>query len=254
MFMAPPMGYNAGKGQGGRRMLFRQLFEPVSSTYTYLLACDQTGQAALIDPVLESLERDLDLVKALGLTLACTIETHIHADHVTGAGRLRAITGSKAGFPAASGAECVDFTIAEGDPIAIGELLLRPIYTPGHTDDHHAYVLERNGAALVFTGDALMIDGCGRTDFQNGDAATLYRSVHQKIFALGDDTLVYPAHDYNQRHVSSVGQERARNPRLGGGKTVEEFVAIMAGLNLPRPKKMDVAVPANRACGEIQAV
>jgi glyoxylase-like metal-dependent hydrolase (beta-lactamase superfamily II) len=231
-------------------MLFRQLFEPVSSTYTYLLACDRTGQAALIDPVLETVERDLDLIRALGLTLACTIETHIHADHVTGAGRLRALTGSKAGFPERSGAEFVDFTIAEGEPVAIGEMLVRPIYTPGHTDDHHAYLMEE-GATRLFTGDALLIEGCGRTDFQNGDAATLYRSVHDKLFALPEDTLVYPAHDYNQRHVSSVGQERARNPRLGGGKSVEEFVAIMAALNLPRPKKMDIAVPANRACGNV---
>jgi glyoxylase-like metal-dependent hydrolase (beta-lactamase superfamily II) len=234
-------------------MLFRQLFEPVSSTYTYLIGCEQTGKVALIDPVLESVERDLGLIQNLGLTLACTIETHIHADHVTGAGRLRALTGSKAGFPAASGAEAVDFTICEGEPITIGEMLLRPIYTPGHTDDHHAYVLESRGTARVFTGDALMIDGCGRTDFQNGDAATLYRSVHDKIFALGDDTLVYPAHDYNQRHVSSVGQERERNPRLGSGKSVDEFVAIMAGLNLPRPKRLDVAVPANLHCGEVSA-
>lgn len=233
-------------------MIFRQLFEPVSSTYTYLVGCEQTGQAALIDPVLESVERDLNLVRELGLTLACTMETHIHADHVTGAGRLRAFSGSKAGFPAASGADFVDFTITEGSPVSVGQLQLRPIYTPGHTDDHHAYVVESEGASRVFTGDALLIEGCGRTDFQNGDAATLYRSVHNKIFALGDETLVYPAHDYNQRFVSSVAQERARNPRLGGGKSVEEFVAIMGALNLPRPKKMDVAVPANRQCGEIQ--
>jgi glyoxylase-like metal-dependent hydrolase (beta-lactamase superfamily II) len=235
-------------------MIFRQLFEPVSSTYTYLLACEETGQAALIDPVLETVERDLGLIRDLGLTLACTIETHIHADHVTGAGRLRALSGSKAGFPAASGADFVDFTIAEGSPVPIGGLLLRPLHTPGHTDDHHCYVIESANAARVFTGDALLIEGCGRTDFQNGDAATLYRSVHEKIFALGDETLVYPGHDYNQRHVSSVAQEKARNPRLGGGKTIDEFVEIMAALNLPRPKKMDVAVPANRGCGEVQIV
>ncbi|MEA3080645.1 MAG: hypothetical protein QOD54_313 [Sphingomonadales bacterium] len=233
-------------------MIFRQLFEPGSSTYTYLIACEQTGEAALIDPVLETVERDLDVIRDLGLRLACTLETHIHADHVTGAGRLRALAGSKAGFPAASGAEFIDFTIAEGTPVTVGEIGLLPFYTPGHTDDHHVYLLEAAGAARIFTGDALLIEGCGRTDFQNGDAATLYRSVHDKIFALGDETLVYPAHDYNQRQVSSVGQEKARNPRLGGGKSVDEFVAIMSGLNLPRPKRMDVAVPANRECGEIQ--
>jgi glyoxylase-like metal-dependent hydrolase (beta-lactamase superfamily II) len=233
-------------------MIFRQLFEPVSSTYTYLIGCEQTGQAALIDPVLETVERDLGLIQDLGLTLACTIETHIHADHVTGAGRLRSLTGSKAGFPQASGAEFVDFTISEGMPVAVGVLALRPLYTPGHTDDHHAYLIDSGGSARLFTGDALLIEGCGRTDFQNGDAATLYRSVHDKIFALGDETLVYPAHDYNQRQVSSVGQEKLRNPRLGGGKSVDEFIAIMAGLNLPRPKKIDLAVPANRKSGEIE--
>jgi glyoxylase-like metal-dependent hydrolase (beta-lactamase superfamily II) len=233
-------------------MIFRQLFEPVSSTYTYLVGCEQTGEAMLIDPVLETVERDLGVIRDLGLRLECTLETHIHADHVTGAGRLRSLAGSKAGFPEASGAELVDFTIAEGTPVGIGELQLRPLYTPGHTDDHHVYLLDGDGAARLFTGDALLIEGCGRTDFQNGDAATLYRSVHEKIFALGDETLVYPAHDYNQRQVSSVGQEKARNPRLGSGKSVDEFVAIMAALNLPRPKKIDIAVPANRECGEIQ--
>jgi len=234
-------------------MIFRQLFEPQASAYTYLIACEETGQAVLIDPVIETVERDLGVITGLGLTLDCTIETHIHADHVTGAGRLRALSGSKAGFPAASGVDCVDFTITEGEPIAVGALRLRPLYTPGHTDDHHCYVLESHDAARVFTGDALLIEGCGRTDFQNGDPATLYRSVHDKIFGLGDDTLVYPAHDYNQRHVSSIGQERARNPRLGGGRTVDEFVAIMGALNLPRPKKIDLAVPANRACGDYAA-
>jgi len=240
---------SSGKGPA---MIFRQLFEPVSSTYTYLVGCEQTGEAMLIDPVLETVERDLGVIRDLGLRLECTLETHIHADHVTGAGRLRSLAGSKAGFPEASGAELVDFTIAEGTPVGIGELQLRPLYTPGHTDDHHVYLLDGDGAARIFTGDALLIEGCGRTDFQNGDAATLYRSVHEKIFALGDETLVYPAHDYNQRQVSSVGQEKARNPRLGSGKSVDEFVAIMAALNLPRPKKIDIAVPANRECGEIQ--
>ena len=225
----------------------------MSSTYTYLIACEQSGEAALIDPVLETVERDLGVIRDLGLRLACTLETHIHADHVTGAGRLRSLAGSKAGFPEASGAELVDFTITEGTPVGIGELQLRPLYTPGHTDDHHVYLLEGDEAARIFTGDALLIEGCGRTDFQNGDAATLYRSVHEKIFALGDETLVYPAHDYNQRQVSSVGQEKARNPRLGSGKSVDEFVAIMAALNLPRPKKIDIAVPANRGCGATHA-
>jgi glyoxylase-like metal-dependent hydrolase (beta-lactamase superfamily II) len=233
-------------------MIFRQLFEPISSAYTYLIGCDETREATLIDPVLETVDRDLALLRELGLALKYTLETHIHADHVTGADRLRDATGSKVAVPQESGARQVDVAVREGEPIMVGKVVLEPLYTPGHTDDHHAYVLRGYEALRVFTGDALMIDGCGRTDFQNGNAATLYRSVHDKLFTLPDDTLVYPGHDYQQRRVSSIGQERARNPRLGGGKTLEEFVAIMDGLNLPRPKKMDIAVPANRECGEVQ--
>jgi glyoxylase-like metal-dependent hydrolase (beta-lactamase superfamily II) len=234
-------------------MIFRQLVEPISSTYTYLVACDETREAALIDPVLESVDRDLNLLNELGLTLKYTIETHIHADHVTGAARLRDATGSRAAVPEKSGAAHVDLPVHEGEPISVGKLQLEPLYVPGHTDDHHAFLLRSSDGARLFTGDALMIDGCGRTDFQNGDPATLYRSVHDKFFTLPDDTLVYPGHDYQQRFVSSVGQEKARNPRLGGGKTLEEFIAIMNSLNLPRPKKMDIAVPANRECGEVQS-
>jgi sulfur dioxygenase len=233
-------------------MIFRQLFEPISSTYTYLIGSEETREAALIDPVLEAVDRDLELLRELGLTLKYTLETHIHADHVTGAARLRERTGSKAAVPEKSSANHADIAVREGEPLVIGKLVLEPLYTPGHTDDHHAYLLRTDGAACLFTGDALMIEGCGRTDFQNGNAATLYRSVHSKFFSLPDDTLVYPGHDYQQRRVSSIGQEKARNPRLGGGKTLEEFVAIMNGLNLPRPKRMDVAVPANRECGEVQ--
>lgn len=234
-------------------MIFRQLVEPTSSTYTYLVACDETREAALIDPVLETVDRDLALLRELGLTLKYTVETHIHADHVTGAARLREATGSKAAVPERSGAAHVDVPVREGEPLVVGKLRLEPLHVPGHTDDHHAYLLRSSDCARLFTGDALMIDGCGRTDFQNGDASTLYRSVHEKLFTLPDDTLVYPGHDYQQRFVSSIGQEKARNPRLGGGKTVEEFVEIMSSLNLPRPKKIDVAVPANRECGEVQS-
>lgn len=231
-------------------MIFRQLFEPQSSAYTYLIACGGSRDALLIDPVIETVERDLQLLGELGLTLRYTVETHIHADHVTGASRLREVTGCKCALPEKSSAERADLAVREGEPLRCGGLSLEPLYTPGHTDDHHSYFLEADGAARVFTGDALLIDGCGRTDFQNGDAATLYRSVHEKIFSLPDDTLVYPGHDYQERRVSTVAQERARNPRLGGGRSVEEFVQIMTGLNLPRPKKMDVAVPANRGCGQ----
>ena len=232
-------------------MIFRQLFEPQSSAYTYLIACEETGAAALIDPVLETVDRDLKLLGDLGLLLEFTLETHIHADHVTGADRLRDETGSKVAVPEKSGAGNVDLPIREGEPIHVGTLSLHPLYTPGHTDDHHCYLLEAPCSARLFTGDALLIEGCGRTDFQNGDAATLYRSVHEKLFTLPDDTLIYPGHDYQQRRVSSIGQEKARNPRLGGDKSMDEFIAIMAALNLPNPKMMDVAVPANLECGDV---
>lgn len=226
-------------------MLFKQLFEPVSSTYTYLLGCEETGQAVLIDPVINSMDRDLRVLQELGLRLSCAIDTHIHADHITAALELKKRTGARIAAPAIDRLACVDLPIEEGRPLQFGSITLDGLHTPGHTDGHFAYRM----ADRVFTGDALLIDGCGRTDFQNGDAETLYRSVTQKLFTLADETLVYPAHDYLGRHVSSVAQEKTRNPRLGGGKTMEEFKQIMAGLNLPYPKFIDHAVPGNRQCG-----
>lgn len=231
-------------------MIFRQLFEPESSTYTYLLGCPDSGQAMLVDPVVETLERDLGVLRELGLRLAYSVDTHVHADHITSACRLRALTGAKVAAPALERLPCVDVGLAEGTPLELGSLRLEPLFTPGHTDTHHAYLLRHAGTLRLFTGDALLIDACGRTDFQSGDARTLYRSVHDKIFTLPDDTLLYPAHDYQHRHVSTVAQERERNPRLGGGRTQEDFVRIMAQLKLPSPKKIDVAVPANRLCGD----
>ena len=230
-------------------MIFRQLFEPESSTYTNLLACPETRQAVLVDPVLETVDRDLALLQELGLELAYTLETHVHADHVTSAARLRSLTGSKVACPEMDGIACADVGVSEVQPLEVGAIRLQPLFTPGHTSSHHSYLTENPSAVRVLTGDALLIDGCGRTDFQEGDPETLYRSIHEKIFTLPDDALVYPAHDYHNRHVSTVGQERERNPRLGGGKTVEEFVRIMAELHLPYPHKIDVAVPANLSCG-----
>ncbi|HEX7325366.1 MAG TPA: MBL fold metallo-hydrolase [Rhodanobacteraceae bacterium] len=230
-------------------MLFRQLFDPLSSTYTYLLGCPDTRQAVLIDPVITQVERDLAEIKKHGLRLAWTLDTHLHADHITGARTLQQRAGSRIAAPAFDRLPCADAAIEDGQPFSVGSIRIDPLHTPGHTDGHFAYrVGER-----VFTGDALLIDGCGRTDFQNGDAAALYRSVHEKLFTLPDDTLVYPAHDYHGRRVSSIAQEKARNPRLGGTRTLDEFKAIMAGLNLPRPEFMDFAVPGNRSCGECPA-
>lgn len=231
-------------------MIFRQLVEPESSTYTYLFACPETRQAVLLDPVLETVERDLAVLQQLDLTLAYTLETHIHADHLTSACRLRSLTGAKVAYPAMDGLPCADVGVAEDRALTVGSVSLRPLFTPGHTSTHHSYLTETAGVTRVFTGDALLIDGCGRTDFQGGDAARLYRSVTEKLFPLPDETLVYPAHDYNQRRVSTIAQERARNPRLGGGRSVEEFVTLMAELNLPYPKKIDVAVPGNQLCGD----
>ena len=231
-------------------MIFRQLFEPGSSTYSYLIGCPDARQAVLVDPVLDAVVRDLSAVQELGLTLAYTLETHVHADHITSAARLRSLVGSKVVCPAMDGLAEADVGVSEIEPLKVGSVQLQPLFTPGHTDSHHAYLVESADAIRVMTGDALLIGGCGRTDFQGGDAETLYHSIHDKIFTLPDDALVYPGHDYHHAHVSTVAQERECNPRLGGGKSVEEFVAIMADLKLPYPKKMDVAVPANLRCGE----
>jgi len=226
-------------------MIFRQLFEPLSSTYTYLLGCKETGQAVLIDPVIIAMERDLAEVKRLGLTLAYTLESHIHADHITAGLELKKKMGSKIVAPAYDQLPCADFGIEEGKPFQVGGITLQPLHTPGHTDGHFAYLC----GDRVFTGDALLIDGCGRTDFQNGNADALYKSVREKLFSLADDVLVYPAHDYQGRHVSSIAQEKQRNPRLGIEQTLEEFKHIMANLNLPYPTFIDYAVPGNKQCG-----
>lgn len=226
-------------------MIFRQLFEPVSSTYTYLLGCPETMQAVLIDPVMPAWQRDLEVVNELGLKLVMTIDTHIHADHITSATMLKREVASRIALPALDALPCTDVPMREGVPVEIGGIRLNPMHTPGHTDNHFAIVV----ADRVFTGDALLIDGCGRTDFQSGDAHALYQSVRSKLFSLPTETLVYPAHDYQGRWVSSIAQEKQRNPRLGGERTLEDFVELMKNLNLPYPKFIDHAVPGNRQCG-----
>jgi len=226
-------------------MIFHQLFEPLSSTFTYLIGCKNSGQALLIDPVYPTWERDLAIIHDLGLTLAFTLETHVHADHITSARKLREEVGSLVVYPESSAVECADRIIKDSTPFTMGEVTITPIFTPGHTDDHHCYLyLDR-----LMTGDALLIDGCGRTDFQNGDSAQLYQSIHEKVFTLPDDTLVYPGHDYKQRRVSTIAQEKNRNDRLGNSRSLEEFKQIMANLDLAYPKFIDYAVPGNRQCG-----
>lgn len=231
-------------------MIFRQLLESDSCTYTYLLACERTGECVLIDTVIDTVDRDLSRLQDLGLTLTYTLETHIHADHLTGANKLRRLTGSKIAAPAMDRLACADIGVEENRPFRVGEIELLPLFTPGHTATHHAYVLETNAHTLLFSGDALLIEACGRTDFQSGDPVVLYQTITEKFFTLPDETLVYPAHDYEGRWLTTIGQERQRNPRLGKGKTQQAFVEIMNTLDLPYPRKIDFAVPGNEACGE----
>lgn len=228
-------------------MLFRQMFEPETSTYTYLLADEQTKEAVLIDPVRETIDRDVDVINDLGLKLTYVLETHVHADHVTSAGLLRERFGAKTVVSKDGGAPCADVLAADGDVIRFGKHALEVRQTPGHTNGCVTYVEPER--KMAFTGDTLLIRGCGRTDFQQGDSSKLFRSVHDKIFSLADETAVYPGHDYKGRTMSTVGEEKALNPRLGGGKTEAQFVDIMANLKLAYPKKIAEAVPANLKCG-----
>jgi glyoxylase-like metal-dependent hydrolase (beta-lactamase superfamily II)/rhodanese-related sulfurtransferase len=227
-------------------LLFRQLFDPTSSTYTYLLA--DGGEAVLIDPVFEQAARDAALLRELGLRLAWTLETHVHADHVTAAWLLHQRCGSRIALAAASGAEGADRLLAHGDSIRFGQRHLQVRATPGHTPGCLSYVLD--DARMAFTGDALLIRGCGRTDFQQGSAPQLYTSVHEQIFSLPADCLLYPGHDYRGLTASSVAEERQYNPRLGGDSNVTDFAGFMRSLGLPHPKLIDVAVPANLKCGQ----
>nr|XP_060639707.1 persulfide dioxygenase ETHE1, mitochondrial [Anolis sagrei ordinatus] len=226
-------------------LLFRQLFESASFTYTYLLADVTTKEAVLIDPVLETAKRDSTLVKQLGLNLIYAVNTHCHADHITGTGLLKdLLPGCRSVIAKDSGASA-DILIQEGHLLKFGAFALEARATPGHTNGCLTYVLNDKG--MAFTGDALLIRGCGRTDFQQGCPNTLYRSVHEKIFTLPGDCLIYPAHDYTGQTVSTVEEERTLNPRLTLPR--EAFVELMNNLNLPKPKQIDFAVPANLKCG-----
>jgi len=228
-------------------MILRQLVDLRSSTYTYLLADERTREAVLVDPVFEMYQRDAALLRELSLRLLATLETHVHADHVTAAWLFREGFQSRIGAPADSGVEGADRLVKEGDAVSFGSHALRVLATPGHTSACVTYLLD--SAPAAFTGDSLMIRSAGRTDFQGGDARRLYRSVHEKLFSLPDEWLVYPGHDYAGRLVTSIGEERAHNPRLGGRRSEADFVGFMENLGLPHPKQIDVALPANLRCG-----
>jgi glyoxylase-like metal-dependent hydrolase (beta-lactamase superfamily II) len=228
----------------GAPMIFRQLFDSTSGTYTYLLASRHGGEALIIDPVLEKVERYLQLVRELDLKLVKAVDTHLHADHVTGLGALRDRTHCITVMGEQTHADVVSMRVTEGDRIDIEGLSLDVLYTPGHTDDSYSYLLDER----VFTGDTLLIRGTGRTDFQNGNARAQYDSIFNKLLKLPNETLVYPAHDYKGDTVSTIGEEKLFNPRLKV-KSVDEYVDLMNNLKLPNPKMMDVAVPANMHVG-----
>jgi sulfur dioxygenase len=226
-------------------MIFRQLFETDTSTYSYLLGCERSRKAVLIDSVVSEIDHYIDLLQSLNLKLIYTLETHVHADHITGAGLLREKLGSKSVVHRDAGAMCADLLVTDGVVLQVGDMELQVRHTPGHTSGCVSYVM----ADRVFTGDALLINGCGRTDFQQGSAEQLYDSITGQLFSLPPDTLVYPGHDYQGNTVSTIKQEMAKNSRLGGGRSREDFIAIMHSLNLAYPKYIDQALPANHSCG-----
>ena len=228
-------------------MIFRQLFDHESSTYTYLLGDANSGEALLIDPVIANTDSYLSLLQQLNLTLKLCVDTHTHADHITALGALRERTGCITMMGEQAMADCVSQSFAHLDQIEVGSIKLQVLYTPGHTDDSYSFYVP--DAAMLFTGDTLLIRGTGRTDFQNGDALAQYHSLHELLLKLPEHTEVYPAHDYKGWSKSSIREERQHNPRLQVS-SAEDYAAIMAALKLPNPKLMDIAVPANQACGE----
>lgn len=232
-------------------MIFRQLFHAETGTYTYLLGCEKTRKALLIDPVIDNIAHYLQLFKELDLVLVVAMDTHVHADHITALGALREQTGCSSMMGEPSRAACVSKTFSDGDIISFGDLYLTAMHTPGHTDDSYSFLFEAAHEKWLFSGDTLLIRGTGRTDFQNGNAANQYHSIFEKLLVLPGNTRVYPGHDYKGWTVSSIAEEIAHNPRLQVHSEAE-YVRLMSQLKLASPKWMDVAVPANLACGKAQ--
>jgi glyoxylase-like metal-dependent hydrolase (beta-lactamase superfamily II) len=226
-------------------MIFTQLIDQETSTYTYLLADEQSLDAVIIDSVYENADRDSLLIQEMGLKLKYIIDTHLHADHITGSGELRKRTGAQTAISQLANVPCVDWPLQDGDELKFGHFSLKAIATPGHTNSCMSFYIE----GMIFTGDVLLINGCGRTDFQQGDSQKMYESITQKIFTLPIDTKVYPGHDYKGLTYSTIAREKKFNPRVGDGKSLIEFQKIMSELKLTPPKKIDTAVPANKNCG-----
>lgn len=234
------------KGESmSKDIIFHQLFEPVSSTYTYIIADKKTKEAAIIDPVLETVDRDSKLIEELGLRVVYALDTHIHADHITGAGELRKRLGLKSAVSAEAEVDCVDIPLEDGQELLLGDKTIKVIATPGHTNTCLTFAFE----GMIFTGDALLIRGCGRTDFQQGSSDTLFKSVREKLFKLPDEVIIYPGHDYRGLTSSTIGTEKKFNARLKETISLDEFKKIMSELKLANPKKIHEAVPANLACG-----
>jgi len=226
-------------------MIFRQLFDLNTFTYTYLIADESTSKAILVDTVKEQSERDLKLLKELNLELCYTLETHIHADHITAASTLKNATNCQIVYPKSAHCDCADKYINDEEILTIGSIKLKAMFTPGHTDDSYCYLINNE---YLLTGDCLLVRACGRTDFQHGDVKQLYHSITKKLFNLNDEIKVYPAHDYHGFSMSTIGEEKNYNPRLAG-VSEQGFIEIMNNLNLAKPKYMDIAVPFNQRCG-----
>lgn len=226
-------------------MIFQQLFERETFTYTYIVGCPRTLEAVIIDPVLEMVDRDLQLLQDLQLKLVYILDTHVHADHVTAAGEMRKRLGATTAVSEAAKVDCADIALKDNQVLRFGDLEMTALSTPGHTDSCMSFWMKDR----VFTGDTLLIRGCGRTDFQDGSAARLFESIQQKLFILPDATLVFPGHDYRGLASTTIGTEKRLNPRLGAGRSKEEFEVLMSDLKLAHPKNLAAALPLNRACG-----
>lgn len=231
-----------------QKLIFKQLFEKETSTYTYLIGDPETKEGIIIDPTIENIERDLLVIEELGLKLKYIFDTHVHADHITGAGELRIKTGAQIVLNEDNKILCNNINLKDGEELFFGKIKITGIKTPGHTEGCMSFHIED----MIFTGDSLLYRGTGRTDFQQGNSRKLFNSIREKIFSLPDETLIYPGHDYNGHMVSSIGEEKTFNPRVNLKKTEKEFVEIMKGLNLAPPKNIDKAVPANLSCGEVK--